>query len=171
MWWASGIWPRTKRADPVRARDIRAGEGGRALLFDRLTDLSPELPEEERPFRTLSRDELRQSIRRELARILNARSITPLEILESREWTVLDYGLPDYSGWYTRASSARTKLEELVRRTIETFEPRLVNPVVRVAHADEGEHLLRVHVEGSMQVGRTMEPVSFPLALQPTRRD
>ena len=54
-------------------------EGARALLFDRLVDVSPEWDEHER--RILNRDQLKASVRRELERLLNTRCSIPLHRL------------------------------------------------------------------------------------------
>lgn len=150
----------------MEVRDLRAGEGGRALLFDRLTDREPSKRDvEETPFRTLSREALRESLRSELSRLLSTRSSTPPGVLERREPTVIDYGLPDYSGWYTRAPSDQQRLAELALRTIRAFEPRLVDPRVQVLPPDDEDHTLRIHVQGAMRVGGVLEPVAFPLAV------
>lgn len=149
----------------MKARDLRAEEGGRALLFDRLTDLSPEKSVEEKPLRTLSVDALRESIRREVHRILNTRCTTPPEVLERRDWTVLDYGLPDYSGWYTRSTEDQARLEVAMTRAIRAFEPRLVQPSVELLPVIEGERTLFFQIHGAVQIGTQLEPVSFPLAL------
>jgi type VI secretion system protein ImpF len=152
----------------VKARDLRAEEGGRALLFDRLTDHAPEKPVEEKPLRTLSADALRDSIRREVNRILNTRCTTPPDVLAAREWTILDYGLPDYSGSYTRSTSDQSRLEAAMTRAILTFEPRLINPSVSVLPELAGERTLFFEIQGGMRIGTQIEPVSFPLKLSPT---
>ena len=55
-------------------RDPKPVEGGRALLFERLTDADPRSPmEEARPFRVHEHQELKESVRRELACLLNTR--------------------------------------------------------------------------------------------------
>jgi type VI secretion system protein ImpF len=151
----------------MAARDLRAEEGGRVPLFDRLVDLAPHQRDEERPLRTLTTEGLHASIRREVQQLLNTRCITPLEVLDARDWTVLDYGLPDYSGWYTRSPEAKGRLEALMTRAIEAFEPRLADPSVRLLERVEGERTLFFEIQGSVRVGQGFEPVSFPLALNP----
>ncbi len=153
----------------MRARDLRAGEGGRALLLDRLVDLEPHRDEEERPFRTLTSEEVKASIRKEVGRVLNTRSTSTAEDLEDREWTVLDYGLPDYSGWFTRSLEDQRRLTRLVLKAIQSFEPRLHSPTVEIIPRIEGEQNLFLRIDGAVRVGDVMEPVSFPLALEPTR--
>lgn len=136
-------------------------------LFDRLVDLEPHQPDEERPLRTLTSEGLHASIQKEVSQLLNTRCTTPLEELEARGWTVLDYGLPDYSAWYTRSTDDQSRLEDLIRRTIEAFEPRLAQPSVRLLERVEGERTLFFEIQGAIRIGQTFEPVSFPLALNP----
>jgi type VI secretion system lysozyme-like protein len=149
----------------MSARDLRAEEGGRVPLFDRLVDLEPHRKEEERPLRILTSDELQGSIRKEVQQILNTRCTTPLEELEARAWTVLDYGLPDYSAWYTRSPESKAQLETLMEQAISAFEPRLEQPRVKLLEGMEGERTLFFEIYGAMRVGQELEPVSFPLAL------
>ena len=121
---------------------------------------------EQQPLRILTVDGLRDSVRRELQRLLNTRSPTPPEELEGREWTVLDWGLADYSGWYTRSVPSQKRLARLIERTIRTFEPRLLDPKVKVEEKEGSDRGLSVWLEGTVRVGTLLEPVSFPLALE-----
>lgn len=146
-------------------RDSQSTEGARALLFDRLVDARPSEPVERHPLRVLSVAEVRDSVRRELSRLLNTRSPTPPEVLERRPWTVLDWGLPDYSGWYTRSAPSQERLARLIEATIEAFEPRVVDPVVTVERREGQDRGLTVWIAGSVRIGTLLEPVSFPLAL------
>jgi type VI secretion system lysozyme-like protein len=147
-------------------RDTRSTQGARALLFDRLVDLDPSDPVEQRPLRVLSLEEMLESVRRELERLLNTRSPTPPEELEGREWTVLDWGLPDYSGWYTRSAVSQERLARLIEATIRAFEPRMIDPHVIVKPTEGNDRMLIVHIDGAVRVGTMLEPVSFPLALE-----
>ncbi len=147
-------------------RDSKATEGARALLFDRLVDLDVTEKTEQQPLRILTVDGLRDSVQKELQRLLNTRSPTPPEELEGREWTVLDWGLADYSGWYTRSVPSQNRLARLIERTIRAFEPRMLDPKVKVEEREGSDRGLSVWLEGSVRVGTLLEPVSFPLALE-----
>ena len=147
-------------------RDSKAKEGARALLFDRLVDLDVTEKTEQQPLRILTVDGLRDSVQRELQRLLNTRSPTPPEELEGREWTVLDWGLADYSGWYTRSVPSQNRLARLIERTIQAFEPRMLDPKVKVEEREGSDRGLSVWLEGRVRVGTLLEPVSFPLALE-----
>ena len=147
-------------------RDSKAREGARALLFDRLVDLDGAEKTEQQPLRVLTVEGLRDSVRRELQRLLNTRSPTLPEELEGKEWTVLDWGLADYSGWYTRSAPSQTRLARLIERTIRAFEPRMLDPKVTVEEREGSDRGLSVVLEGTVRVGTLLEPVSFPLALE-----
>ncbi len=149
--------------------DARSTEGARALLFDRLVDLDPSDPVEQQPLRILTGGELVESVRRELERLLNTRSPTPPEELERRspeEWTVLDWGLADYSGWYTRSVPSQARLARLVEATIRAFEPRMIDPSATIERQEPDDRRLIVRIGGSVRMGDLLEPVSFPLALE-----
>ena len=136
------------------------------MLFDRLVDYASTEPTEVRPLRILTMEELRESVRRELDRLLNSRCTLREEELQGRRLTVLEYGLPDYSGWYTRDPNAQKRLAALVKRTVEAYEPRLSDVEVRVDDAPQNERRLRVFVAGNIRIGDVVEAVSFPLALE-----
>jgi type VI secretion system protein ImpF len=128
-------------------------------LFERLIDEEPNQPIEQQPLRVLGKEQLAESVRRELLILLNTRSSS----LEQPEhgWTVLEYGLQDFSGLYTYGS--RDDIARIITRAIEQYEPRLQNPRVTVETRDGLEHSLAVRIEGSLVMGTVTEPVSFPL--------
>ena len=130
--------------------------------------MDPASPVEQQPLRVLTVQGMRESVQRELHRLLNTRSPTPAEEMESdeKEWTVLDWGLPDYTGWYTRSAPSQQRLARLVEATIRAFEPRLVEPRVTVERQEDSERSLVVWIEGAIRVGTLLEPVAFPLALE-----
>lgn len=128
--------------------------------------MDPSDPVEQQPLRVLSVDETVESVRYELERLLNTRSPTPAEELEERSWTVLDWGLPDYSGWYTRSAPSQARLARLIEATIRAFEPRMIDPRVAVEGQEESERRLIVRIDGAIRIGTLIQPVSFPLALE-----
>src|SRR5579864_6435199 len=100
--------------------------GARALLFDRLVDLEPQTQKEIRPLRVLDKKGLKDSVRRELGRLLNTRRPIPLAPhLEER--TVINYGIPDFSSLSPHSDNDRKRLEFWMQEAIKNFEPRLVN--------------------------------------------
>ena len=144
-------------------REARRLPGARALLFERLVDLDPRQADEQDPARVLDPQALRQSVRRELERLLNTRSPLPAEALEGRERTTLEYGVPDFGHLQTRDTGAHRRIAEEVRRAVAAYEPRLrqVKVTVEPSAAPDRERRLAVRVDAMLVVGEVMEPVSF----------
>ncbi|PYS81579.1 MAG: type VI secretion system baseplate subunit TssE [Acidobacteria bacterium] len=148
-------------------RDPKPIEGGRALLFERLTDESPRsLEGEARPFRVHEREELKESVRRELARLLNTRCSVPSHLLGSEERTVLDYGIPDFSALSALSGDDQNRLASIVAQTVAAFEPRLRDVRVRVERVRSDDRALVLRVEAALAVGTHAEPVSFPVLVR-----
>lgn len=104
---------------------------------------------------------LERSIERELGRLLNTRCACPLAELATRERSVVDYGLPDYSTLYTANVDDQKRLAVLVRDTITAFEPRLREVAVEVSRIANSRCALRVAVAGKVLVEGRLEPVIF----------
>src|SRR5215212_5634854 len=106
-------------------RDPKKVEGGRALLFERLAGGDPPAAREgARPFRVHETASLKESVRRELARLLNTRSSAGLDS-RGGEMSVLDYGVPDFSSLSALSGDDRVRLSAAVAQSIAAFEPRL----------------------------------------------
>jgi len=108
-------------------------------LLDRLTDDEPDRPVESRGRRVLSAARLRESVRRDLAWLLNttclsaARDLTSFpEVAES----TLNYGVADLAG-RTKSTVKAEELERLIRHAIWRYEPRLVRRSVHVKMVGE----------------------------------
>ena len=135
----------------------------RAPLFDRLTDLDPWSAGEPRPLRTLDRAGLRESVRRELARLLNTRSSIPVDQLAQRpELTVLEYGIPDLSAYSIGDDDHQRLLTNVVARAVAAFEPRLCEVRVAVVRLEDEQRSLLLRIDAVLTAGEVAEPVSFP---------
>lgn len=135
----------------------------RAPLFDRLVDREPHVPAEPRPLRTLDPQGLRESVRRELERMLNTRSALPVDELEGRpELTVLEYGIPDLSAFSAGSDEDQVRLAAVVARAVSAFEPRLRQVKVSALGLEDGRRSLRLRVDALLTVDEVAEPVSFP---------
>lgn len=133
----------------------------RTPLFDRLVDRSPKLRHEVRPSRTLDRRGLRESVRRELERLLNTRCPFPAHRLADRPRSVVDYGLPELTGFSANRVEDRERLAELIRRAVEAFEPRLAEVRVRLEPVPGDALSLAGHIDAVFQGDAVTEPVSF----------
>lgn len=145
---------------------------GRVPLFDRLVDEAPVQKRESVPYCTLDREGLRRSIARELGRILSTRCpITGDEAL-TRKRTVIDYGLPDLEvGGRNVMPEETRRLQRIVQKSIEAFEPRLQNIRVEIKRREDAPPHARlvVFLNANLVTEEVREPLSFeaPLELGP----
>ncbi len=138
--------------------------GARVLLFDRLVDTEPDKQKELRPLRTLDKQGLKQSIRRELGRLLNTRC--PIPLSSPQERTVVNYGIPDFSALSPQNSSHCAKLELSIRDAIVSYEPRLVDVKVSVDPATKDERSLNARIDAKLQLETIREPVAFTVVVK-----
>ena len=138
--------------------------GARVPLFDRL-DLNPEIDDEQRPFRILTRDQLKASIRRELGRLLNTRCSLSLDQVGEEERSVVNYGIPDFSSLSAQNADDQALIGRIVVQTVTAFEPRLQNVAVDVRPVPNSEAGLYLFLDAMMVVGQFNEPVYFPVVL------
>ena len=162
--------------------------GARPLLFDRLIEHDPdeageeqspqledgdesELPvrwkknHRQRPLQFLDQRELKNSVRRELERLLNTRCSIPLHRLAEEERSVINYGIPDFSSLSRDNADDRALIGAIVGQTITAFEPRLRQVSVEVLPVSQMESSLQLNINAELRVGTFSEPVSFPVTL------
>lgn len=138
--------------------------GARVPLFDRL-DLNPEIDDSQRPFRILTREQLKASIRRELGRLLNTRCSLSLDQIGEEERSVINYGIPDFSSLSAQNADDQVLIGRIVGQTVNAFEPRLRNVAVDVRPVPHSESSLYLFIDAMMTVGQFNEPVYFPVVL------
>lgn len=136
--------------------------GAKALLFDRLTDLEPLIPSDPRPRRILDSAGLRESVRIEIARLLNTRR----SVAEDRRGGVIDYGMPDFGSTTPVNESHRTKLAAIIASVLAIYEPRLRNVQVDLICDPKDKLSLIGSIQGTLATELVSEPVSFPLAIR-----
>ena len=107
---------------------------------------------------------LKDSVARELSRLLNARSRLTMAEFARSECGVLDYGVPDFSERSLHSGADREAILAAVRRAIALFEPRLVNVVVKFDFREKAGRDAVLVVEGDIRVERSVEHVFFELA-------
>ncbi len=103
-------------------------------LLDRLTDDRPHQVKESRAQRVLTLSQLRVSVLRDLAWLLNTGNLSSSEDLEEFPdvaRSVLNFGLPDLAG-NTATSVDTHQLERLIRQVIWDYEPRILRKSLRV---------------------------------------
>ena len=114
------------------AEGPKRGPGSRVPLFDRLFDRDPSQTEDQ-PRRVLTRREVLDSIRVELARLLNTRCPGTMDDLAGQERTVVNFGMPDFLALSPTTERDRQRLARLITDAVRAYEPRLRGAVVEVA--------------------------------------
>jgi type VI secretion system lysozyme-like protein len=152
--------------------DPKPIEGGLALLFERLVDEHFDTDTVElSPLRVHDVTELKESVRRELERLLNTRCSVPSQLLGTEERTTLNYGIPDFSSLSAHSGDDQRHIAEVVATTIMAFEPRLREVYVEAERAERDVHSIRLRLEARLVVGTHAEPVSFTLHVHPKSGD
>ena len=138
----------------------------RVPLFDRLVEIEPFEPREKSLLGALDHPALRESVRRELERLLSTRSSLPVDrLLERPELTVLEYGIPDLSAYSAGNAEDQGLLTGIVARAVAAFEPRLREVRVSVVAVEDEQRKLRLRIGGVLSAGEIAQPVSFPALL------
>lgn len=141
-----------------------------APLFDRLIDENPETTTEPSPLRTYNREQLKDSIQRELQALLNTRPNTKrLEGLEDDPHniaaTTLFYGAHNFSFVDVTSASGKEQVKTTLAQAIENFEPRLTNIQVTITEFERNAQRLKVIIEGYVKIGELREHWSFPVII------
>ena len=135
-------------------------------MLDRLTDDDPTNPKESADKRVLSLTQLKASVLRDLAWLLNTTSLLDADAtLHTPAGTsVVNFGLPALAG--NSASNVDVSaLETLIHQAIATFEPRILRHTLRVrarATAEMNHNALSFEIEGDLWA----QPVPLRLMLQ-----
>lgn len=103
-------------------------------LLDRLTDDEPTQKMESREKRVLSLRQLRESVLRDLAWLMNTTDFNSAESLKDFPEvanSTINYGVPELTG-HTLLSLDKFELERMVKRAILRFEPRILEDTLGV---------------------------------------
>lgn len=145
-------------------RDKKGWEGGAASLFDRLADDAGS-DAIASMIGVHSVSDLKESVRSELERLFNTRTLKRLDTDEVRPMTVVDYGVPDYAAFYPPNQDNQRRLRQHLTQALQTFEPRLRRVRVSVAMG-EAHNLLLVKIDAQLVVDPIRENVSFPVIIK-----
>jgi type VI secretion system protein ImpF len=114
-------------------------------LLDRLTDDLPESKVEAREKRVLNLNQMRASVLRDLAWLLNTVHLQATQDLQAHPAAMsstVNYGIPDLAG-APAAGRNTLALERGVRDAILNFEPRILPDSLKVTVRIEPEHMSR----------------------------
>ena len=137
-------------------------------LLDRLTDDNPSQKREAQERRVLTMRELRESVLRDLAWLLNTGNLDTVESLDAYPLvaeSTLNFGIPHLAGASTSTIEA-SDMERRLRQAIWRFEPRLLRDSVKVSlipdQSSMNHNVLTFYIEGTLWA----EPVPLDLFLK-----
>ena len=146
-------------------------------VFDRLLDDEPGTQVEAPHNRAQLLRELKLSVRRDLENLLNTRiSLYPVpDDLPELKTSVLNYGIPDFTGLSMSSREQREKLRLLVEDSIRRFETRFISVRVELSTAQQSNNVkdrtVRFRIEGLLYAEPAPEPVMFDSQLRPQLGD
>lgn len=138
-------------------------------LFDKLFYNAPDSP----TVRTLSLEELKNSVARNIESLLNTRMVfSDKKLVGFKECakSILTYGLEDFSGRSLASHADRDLICESIKRTIERHEQRLKEIEVHLEPRIQSISALRFSITAMLVVHPACEQVSFDAQLQPSTR-
>lgn len=136
-------------------------------VLDRLIGRDDE-PDRTGPTQVLR--EIKENIRRDLQDLLNTRRCCESwpEDMRELDASLLNYGLPDYTGLHLSAPSKHEKVRDILRRVIETFEPRLEGvSVVRLNRGEPEGRTLAFRIAATLRVVPIAEPIAYESTIDP----
>ena len=149
------------------------GSAARVLvpLLDRLIDDAPDQLRDPPQSASESMVALRQSVRRDLESLLNARRTWKSWPASLKELAVspIGYGIPDFTSGAFNDGSRREELRLEIEEAVQAFEPRFLS--VRVAlieSTDRLEATLRLRIDAVLHAEPMPEPITFDTIIDPT---
>ena len=150
---------------------VREDQPLAASVFDRLLDDDPANSREPARSRRQVLRELKECVGRDLEKLLNTRQRWGEwpETLGELEKSLVNYGIPDFSGVNMSVPSERERLRGIIQRVLEQFEPRFKSVRVKLLDNSEAfDRTLRFRIDGLLDVDPAPEPVVFDSQLEPT---
>jgi type VI secretion system protein ImpF len=146
---------RNAQSNPVRVQ---------LPLLERLIDEAPDRERDAPMAAAEAMRHLRQSVRKELEALLNARRRwrSPPTEFARLPASPLGYGIPDFAAGVFNNQGERDRLRLEIEATIRRFEPRFLS--VRVHLADDDQRLdasLRLRIEAVLHAEPAPEQVTF----------
>jgi len=140
-------------------------------LLERLFDDEPRSPGTNGMLKTISLEQYKESVARDLEGLLNSRAAFPEDLLKAFpncQQSLMTYGLVDFSSMSLANAFDRVAICRSLEQAIARHEPRLHNVRVALEHNGRGAGGLHFAIHGLLDVLPAREPVSFDAMLQPT---
>lgn len=141
-------------------------------LLDRLIVEDPSHPHEVPKSRNQILREMKKSVRRDLEDLLNTRwrCVNWPPNLEELELSLVNYGLPDFSGAQLGAEQDREQLRQIVEHVIRAFEPRFKRVSVEIVQKELADPRLHLRIDALLYAEPAPEPVVFESQLETSSR-
>ena len=143
-------------------------------ILDRLMDDEPQNSQEAPKSRHQVLRELKQCVRRDLENLLNTRwrCVAWPPNLDEMELSLINYGIPDFTGVNMAAPSERERLRQIIERIVRKFEPRFKSVKIKLLNnADNTDRTFRFRIDALLHAEPAPEPVAFDSQLEPTSSD
>jgi type VI secretion system protein ImpF len=141
-----------------------------ASLLDRLVDEDPTVSRDPPKNQNQLLRELKQSVRRDLENLLNTRQRCldlPEDLAELRQ-SLVNYGIPDFTGSGMGAAKGPQDICRLLKEVIERYEPRFKRVAVQLLDNTEAlDRTLRFRIDTVLRVEPVAERVVFDSTLKP----
>jgi type VI secretion system protein ImpF len=112
---------------------------------------------------TQSVTQLRRSVRADVEKLLNTRwrcAHWPPDLTQLDD-SLVNYGIPDFSGAAFGSPDHRESLRLAIERAIELYEPRFCQVRVVLLETNRTDRTLRFRIEGDLRAYPNPEPVVF----------
>lgn len=117
--------------------------------------------------------QLKQSVRADLEDLLNSRlrCLSPPAGLDQLDHSLVNYGVPDFSGLALGSPDDRERFRQAVEGAIAKFERRLANVRLVISNPQQPEdRILRFRIEAELRTEPMPEPVVFDSVVDPGLR-
>lgn len=143
----------------------------RSPLFDKLIDEDPLASFEKTPKNLQTLDELQESIKDDVSRLLNTRQPFFWRNFSAQNnfSTPFVYGIDLTSAIYTEDAVELRKVEARIEEAIRLFEPRLIDPRVKVQKLDNIPESLFASIDAFVETEDRRVPISFPVTVNNLR--
>jgi type VI secretion system protein ImpF len=163
-------------SDGGRGEAAARGAGPRAELplLDRLIDDAPDHLQDPSLSSAEALAALRNSVRRDLEALLNARRrwLSWPEQYRELAASPLGFGIPDFTSGMLSDVRRRDRVRAEIEATIRRFEPRLARVQVSLVETgDTAGATLRLRIDGLMHANPAPEPVAFDTTVDASTAD
>ena len=146
-------------------------KGFEPSLLEKLFDDEPHAVAPSRVFKSMSLDQYKESVARDLEGLLNSRAgfdEAMLQDFPNCQKSLATYGLRDFSTRSLANGQDRAEICTLLEQSIARHEPRLHNVWVTLEGTHRGVGGLRFLIHALLDIEPAREPVSFDAMLQPS---